>query len=195
MKAAAEAAANRRLEKIVRSSIGALVRRSIKTHKGNSTAAAIRPAITTGFPQPDSPPLETPSTSPVRPTTNVAVPSVSKPLTWSGLASSRKIKEPQAAPAKAIGTLNQKTQCHEISTKAPPKTGPSTKPIAATIVLAPIAKPSCCLGKASVTRAAALANRKAEPIPCKTRQQISSVAPVEKPAPSEAKANTRKPPT
>ena len=49
MKAAAEAAANRRFEKIERSSIGARVWRSIKTHSGNSTAAAARPAITTGI--------------------------------------------------------------------------------------------------------------------------------------------------
>ena len=74
---------------------------------------------------------------------------------------------PRRAPASASGTLNQNTQCQEIATSAPPSTGPSTRPIAATIVFAPIASPSCSFGKASVTSAAALANRNAEPMPCR----------------------------
>ncbi len=45
-----------------------------------------------------------------------------------------------------------------------------------------------------MTSAAALANRKAEPMPCRMRHRISTVASEEKPAPSEASANTRKPP-
>ena len=73
------------------------------------------------------------------------------------------------------GTLNQKTQCHEIATSAPPSTGPITSPIAATIVLVPIASPSCSFGKASVTSAAELANRKAPPMPWRIRQRISTV--------------------
>ena len=48
MKAAALAAANRRLRNSVRSSIGAGERRSIAPTAGSSTAAAARPAITTG---------------------------------------------------------------------------------------------------------------------------------------------------
>jgi hypothetical protein len=47
------------------------------THSGSSTAAATSPAITIVSFQPLSPPRETPSTSPVRPTTNVVVPSTS----------------------------------------------------------------------------------------------------------------------
>jgi hypothetical protein len=39
------------------------------------------------------------------------------------------------------------------------------------------------LGKASVTRAAALAKMKDEPIPCRTRQRIRTVVSEEKPAP------------
>ena len=62
------------------------------------------------------------------------------------------------------GTLNQNTQCHEIATSAPPSTGPITRPTAATIVFVPIARPSCSRGNASVTIAAALANRNAPPI-------------------------------
>ena len=57
--------------------------------------------------------------------------------------------------------MNQNTHCQEIETSAPPSTGPSTSPIAATIVFVPIATPSCSRGKASVTSAAAFANRKA----------------------------------
>ena len=77
MNAAPLAAANRRLRKISRSSIGAFERRSISTHSGSSTAAAARPPITIGSFQPLSPPRETPSTRPVRPTTKVLVPSTS----------------------------------------------------------------------------------------------------------------------
>ena len=74
MKAAALAAANRRLRNRVRSSIGARERRSITTHSGSSTAAAARPAITTTLFQPLMPPFETPSTRPVKPTTKVQGP-------------------------------------------------------------------------------------------------------------------------
>jgi hypothetical protein len=51
------------------------------------------------------------------------------------------------------------------------------------------------LGKASVTRAGALAKMKAPPIPCRMRQRISSVPLAEKPAPSEVSEKTRKEPT
>jgi hypothetical protein len=60
MNDAAEAAANRRFEKIERSSIGALTRRSITTKSGIRTAAAIRPPMTSGLFQPEIPPLEMP---------------------------------------------------------------------------------------------------------------------------------------
>ncbi len=105
------------------------------------------------------------------------------------------MRQPQNAPKRPNGTLNQKTHCQEMATSAPPSTGPSTSPTAATIVFVPIARPSCSLGKASVTSAAALAKRKAAPIPCRIRHRISVVAPPAKPAPSEARAKTTKPPT
>ena len=57
MKAAAVAAANRRLLKSVRSSIGARERRSISTHAGSSTRGGSEAAITSGSFQPLSPPL------------------------------------------------------------------------------------------------------------------------------------------
>ncbi len=91
--------------------------------------------------------------------------------------------------------LNQKTHCQPIETSAPPSTGPITRPTAATIVLVPIATPSCSRGKASVTRAAAFANRNAAPTPCTIRQRISSVPLPEKPAPKEARVKRTKPPT
>ena len=80
---------------------------------------------------------------------------------------------PHSAPARPNGTLNQNTQCHEIATSAPPSTGPMTSPTAATIVFVPIATPSCSLGNASVTMAAALANRYAPPMPWTIRHRIS----------------------
>src|SRR6476619_8067523 len=98
-------------------------------------------------------------------------------------------------PTSANGTLNQNTQCHEMATSAPPSTGPITRPTAATIVFVPIARPSCSLGNASVTSAAELANRNAPPIPCSTRQTISSVPPPANPAPNDASANTTNPST
>ena len=91
--------------------------------------------------------------------------------------------------------MNQNTQCHEIATSTPPSTGPITSPTAATIVLVPIARPSCSRGNASVTRAAEFANKKAPPTPWTMRHRISSVPLAEKPAPSEASAKTMKPPT
>ena len=60
MNAAAAAVENSRLRKIVRSSIGALWWRSISTKAGSSTAAAIRPPITSEDVQPEMPPLEIP---------------------------------------------------------------------------------------------------------------------------------------
>ena len=174
-----------RLRKIVRSSIGARARYSIATKAGSSTAAAIRPTITTGSLQPEMPPRETPRTSPVSPATNVPVPSRSRPRTVSRPASSRRTAAPQTVPASARGTLNQKTQCQEIDTSAPPSTGPRTSPIAATIVFVPMATPSCSRGKASVTRAEEFAKMSAPPIPCAIRQRISSVPSAAKPAPSE----------
>ena len=90
--------------------------------------------------------------------------------------------------------MNQNTHGQSIATSAPPSTGPSTSPIAATIVFVPIATPSCSRGNASVTSAAALANRNAAPMPCRMRQRMSCVASAEKPAPSDAAAKTTKPP-
>ncbi len=121
------------------------------------------------------------------------MPSVSKVVSSPAPVISRRIENAQMLPSSANGTLNQKTHCQEMSTSAPPSTGPMTRPTAATIVLVPIATPSCSRGNASVTMAAALANRKAPPMPCRIRQTISSVPLAEKPAPSDAAANTTKP--
>ena len=90
--------------------------------------------------------------------------------------------------------MNQNTQCQLIATSAPPSTGPITSPIAATIVLVPIASPSCSRGNASVTIAAAFANRNEPPTPCRIRHRISSVPEPANPAPSDATANSRNPP-
>ena len=74
MNAAAVAAENIRLRKIVRSSIGAGTRLSISTNSGSRIAPAISEPSVSGSLQPEMPPRETPSTSPVSPTTNTAVP-------------------------------------------------------------------------------------------------------------------------
>ena len=59
-KAAPDAVENRRLRKIERSSIGALLRDSMSTNAGSSTTARIRPGIVSDEVQPSSPPLEIP---------------------------------------------------------------------------------------------------------------------------------------
>ena len=147
------------------------------------------PPITAGESQPDSPPLETPNTRPVRPIRNVACRSRQMTCRSSDRSTRAAPPTPRRRRAAPNGTLNQNTQCQEMSTSAPPSTGPITSPTAATIVLVPIATPSCSRGNASVTIAAALANRKAPPRPCRIRQTISSVPLPAKPAPSEAAAN------
>ena len=195
MNAAPLAAANMRLRKIVRSSMGATPRCSIHTKAGRSTAAAMSPPITSGSFQPSMPPREIPYTSPVSPMTKTAVPGRSRPRRTSVFASSCSTSAPHAAPARPSGTLNQKTQCQEIATSTPPSTGPSTSPTAATMVFVPIARPSSCRGNASVTSAAEFANRNAPPMPCTIRQAMSSAPLAAKPAPSEASEKTTKPPT
>ena len=194
MNAAPAAAEKSRFEKIRRSSIGARWRCSITTNSGNSTAARIRPPITTGELQPEIPPLEMPSTRPVSPIRNVIVPAASKAVSSSRPITSRRTSAAHTLPTIPKGMLNQKTQCQETATSAPPSTGPITSPIAATIVLVPIASPSCWRGNASVTIAAAFANRNEPPTPCRIRHRISSVPPPANPAPSEAIPNSRNPP-
>ena len=195
MKAAPAAAPNSRSRKIARSSIGARERASIKTNAGSSKAATTNDQITSGSFHAVIPPREIPSTSPVRPSTKATVPGRSSPRTASGRASSRNTNPPHNAPSSPNGTLNQNTHGHEIDTSAPPRTGPKTSPTAATIVFVPIATPSCERGNASVTSAAAFANRNAPPTPCRIRHRMSCVASSAKPAPSDAAANTTNPPT
>ena len=60
MNAAAVAAENSRLRKIVRSSIGARARCSIRTKAGSSTTEATNGQITIGSFQPERPPFEIP---------------------------------------------------------------------------------------------------------------------------------------
>ena len=194
MNAASDAAENRRFLKMLRSSMGALTRLSMRTKPGRKMAAAIRLAITAVLSQPEMPPLEMPYTSPVSPIRNVIVPSASKLLSSERPVISCRISAAHALPPRANGTLNQNTQCHEMATSAPPSTGPMTSPTAATIVFVPIARPSCSRGKASVTIAAALANRNDPPTPWAIRHRMSWVPLPAKPAPSEASANTTKPP-
>ena len=194
MKAAAAAAENSLLWKIDRSSIGARWWRSTRTNAGRKIAAAISPPITTGELQPEIPPLEIPNTSPVSPIRNVTVPAKSNRRSSERPVISCRINAAHRLPASPSGTLNQNTQCQEIATSAPPSTGPITRPTAATIVLVPIARPSCSRGNESVTIAAALANRNEPPIPWRIRHRISCVPLAANPAPSDAAANSTNPP-
>ena len=112
MKAAPVAAANRRFSED-RQVEHRRAAAALDQHEQRQQHDARRrgPTSTTGSSQPDRPPREIPSTSPVRPATNVSVPSGSKPRTLSGFASSCRMSRPTAQPASASGTLNQKTHC------------------------------------------------------------------------------------
>ena len=72
----------------------------------------------------DPAPLETPSTSPVSPIRNVSVPGMSNDLSSDRPVSSRRIRNAHKLPASANGTLNQNTQCHEISDERASEHGP-----------------------------------------------------------------------
>ena len=100
--------------------------------------------------------------------------------------SSRSTSAAHTVPMIPIGTLNQNTHAHPNSTSQPPSTGPITRPTAATIVLVPMASPSCSRGNASVTSAPELANTRAPPTPCTTRHTMRAVPESARPAPSEA---------
>ncbi len=108
--------------------------------------------------------------------------------------SSCRISHAHRLPARPSGTLNQNTHGHENATSTPPSTGPITSPTAATIVFVPIAKPSCSRGNVSVTIATAFANRNEPPTPWRIRHKINCVPLAAKPAPSDANANSAKPP-
>ena len=189
MKAAPVAAAKRRLRKIERSSIGALPRCSISDEqrqqdRGDDEAADHQRVVPAGDAAARDP-VDEPGQADDEGQRCRRGRGRGR---CRGCESSRRTSAAQSAPASASGTLNQKTQCQEIATRAPPSTGPSTRPIAATIVFVPIASPSCSRGKASVTRAGPLAKMKAPPTPCRIRQRISWVPSAAKPAPSEAAA-------
>ena len=162
MNAAPVAAANSRLRKMPRSSMGAGVRCSIATKAGRSTAAAASPAITTGSSSRQAA-LGHRQHEPGEADDIGGRAREVEPRRVSGVASSRRITAPHAAAASASGTLNQNTHSHRMETSTPPSTGPSTRPTAATMVLVPSARPSSWRGKASVTSAAAFANRNAAP--------------------------------
>ena len=121
------------------------------------------------------------------------MPSASKLRSSERPVTSWRISAAHRLPPSANGTLNQNTQCHEMSTSAPPRTGPITSPTAATMVFVPIAIPSCSRGNASVTIAAAFANRNEPPMPWTIRHRISSVPLPANPAPSDANANSTNP--
>ena len=130
----------------MRSSIGARPWRSMSTNSGSSTAAGDQAAdhervvpagdaaLGDAEHEPGQPDHEGGGAEQVEPADRCRA--------WPARAGPAR---PRAPPASASGTLNQNTQCQEIATSAPPSTGPSTSPTAATIVFVPIARPSCSL--------------------------------------------------
>ena len=129
MKAAPVAAAKSRLRKIERSSIGALPRCSIRTKSGSRTAATIEAADH----QRVVPAGDAAARDPVDEAGEADDEGdrAAEVEAADGVAAGQLAQDqapPRAPPASASGTLNQKTQCQEIATRAPPSTGPMHEP-------------------------------------------------------------------
>ena len=100
------------------------------------------PPMTSGSDQPVSPPFETAVDESGEPDDVDDRAEDVEPRGASGRTISRSTSAAQMLPARPSGTLNQKTHCQSIITSAPPRTGPITRPTAATIMLVPMASPS-----------------------------------------------------
>ena len=174
----AVAAANSRLRKIVEVEHRRAAAVLDQHEGGQQHRGGDQPADhDAGRPSPTGRPCETASTRPVSPTTKVAVPAQVEPAPRVGRG---QLAQDQRAPGRAGEAERHVEPEHplpRIATSAPPSTGPRTRPIAATIVLVPIARPSCSRGKASVTSAAALANRnaRADPLQDPPQDQLRAV--------------------
>ena len=147
MNAAAVAAANRRFLKIVRSSIGA--RDAALDHEEQpaaGSAARSEPADHDGVVPAGDAALRDAEHEPGQSDDERHGAGDVEPRSVSAAGRARAGRgRPRARRAQPSGTLNQNTHCQPIVTSAPPSTGPSTSPIAATIVFVPIARPSSSL--------------------------------------------------
>ena len=92
-------------------------------------AEATSPTITTGSSQLDSPPFEIPRTSPVSPATKVDRAEQVEAALGVGLGQLAKDEPaPERRRASPSGTLNQKTQCHEIADQGAAEHRPDHQP-------------------------------------------------------------------
>jgi len=87
------------------------------------------------------------------------------------------MKYAHTVPNTPIGAETRKIRCQFTGARTPPRMRPMNDPAIAAIEFTLRAVPRWLIGNASVTMAAALANKNAPPIPCTTRQMISHSAP------------------
>ncbi len=103
--------------------------------------------------------------------------------------------QPARMPSAPIGTLIQNAQRQEAwVTSSPPRVGPRARPRAWAAAWMPSAVRIARSGTPRATRATLLACIIAPPTACTARQATSTVRLPASPAPSEAAANTAKPP-
>ena len=137
-----------------------------------------RPPITTGSSQPEMPPLRDAEHEPGEAgDERRACRARSSPRSVSRLRQlAQDAASPRARRRAPSGTLNQKTQCQEIDDQRAAEHRPDARARPRRPSCScPSPAPSCSRGKASVTSAAALANRNAPPMPWTIRHRISSV--------------------
>src|ERR1700758_1251111 len=87
------------------------------------------------------------------------------------------MKYAHTVPNTPIGAETRKIRCQFTGARTPPRMRPMNEPAIAAIEFTLRAVPRWLAGNASVTMAAAFANKNAPPIPCTTRQMISHNAP------------------
>ena len=87
------------------------------------------------------------------------------------------MKYAHTVPNTPIGAETRKIRCQFTGARTPPRMRPMNDPAMAAIEFTLRAVPRWLAGNASVTMAAALANKNAPPMPCTTRQMISHIAP------------------
>src|SRR5437763_652527 len=161
----------------------------------NSPSEAAPPAIVPsvlGSPQPQLPPLTSPSTRAATPPVTRSAPSASGTGTgWPGTRGSR--RQPTASAARPIGTLTRKTQRQLAATSNPPTTGPAAAARPPTAVQARTAP-----WRRSGDEVARISPRevgvsRAAPAACTTRKATSIGTLVAAPQAAEAATNTATP--
>ena len=117
-----------------------------------------------------------PISTATRPTAKVTLPHQSMRPSWRSLVS-LSFDQAQIVPPTPMGTETMKTRCQATGASTPPMISPRNDPAMAAIELMPSARPRWWVGNASVRIAVEFASSSAPPMPCRTRMEISQIAP------------------